>query len=56
VIEASARNPITAASVVRSVAGRSAFDEARRIYGTFDAFLRDGLHLDVDQLRRNLLS
>ncbi|MGH3272070.1 MAG: tyrosine-protein phosphatase [Trebonia sp.] len=34
----------------------AAFDETRRIYGPFDAFLRDGLHLDVAQLRRNLLS
>jgi protein-tyrosine phosphatase len=32
------------------------FSEARRIYGTFDAFLRDGLYLDVAQLRRSLLS
>ncbi len=34
----------------------AAFDEARRIYGTFGAFLRRGLHLDVAQLRRNLLA
>ena len=33
----------------------AAFDEARRRYGTFGAFLSDGLHLDVEQLRRNLL-
>jgi protein-tyrosine phosphatase len=34
----------------------AAFSEAQRIYGTFDAFLRDGLQLDVARLRRNLLS
>ena len=33
----------------------AAFDEARRRYGTFDAFLSDGLCLDVGQLRRSLL-
>lgn len=34
----------------------AAFDEARRLYGTFDAFLTDGLRLDVEQLRWNLLT
>jgi protein-tyrosine phosphatase len=33
----------------------AAFDEAQRIYGSFDAFLHEGLRLDVTQLRRNLL-
>jgi hypothetical protein len=35
---------------------RAAFDETRRIYGTFDVFVRDGLHLDVEQLHHNLLT
>jgi len=33
----------------------AAFGEVRRIYGTFDAFLDDGLQLNAVQLRRNLL-
>jgi protein-tyrosine phosphatase len=33
----------------------AAFDEAETRYGTFEAFLRDGLDADVDRLRTNLL-
>jgi protein-tyrosine phosphatase len=49
------RQPIAPLLDVRREYLQAAFDEAETMYGSVDAFLREGLGADVDRLRATLL-